>query len=465
MIYEEDVLTDLDQLRSRYEVLRRLGRDGSSHVYAVRSRDSHRHYLVKVMEDSGEARTKPDALHLWQAHTVRALEHPKLMTLHAVHYLQGGAVALAMDRRRGRTLAELLDEVGPLSTRRVEHVLRDAAEALAYLHSRGVVHRGVRPASIFLDQDLGHARLAHFGVDRNETADELGNEVRALLRMFSYLAPEQIAGRNVVDGRRLGPRTDLYSLGLVGYAMLAGRDPWQGRTLEDLLEARRQNELTPIVELRPDVPVSLREAVEGCLATNPRRRWRSVAEFMAVLDPSGAVEVPEPVRPSAAEGILGEGIRIVSAGLSARPRTGAFARFGVTAVVAVAGVVTVSTVRGGGDPVAMKEERVAESAPAYEVPVPQPTTPAASTAEEPSAKASAPRRVRAPRPDWTDPYLEEIGQPEPRSARASAQEPSAAPVGQQFAASRSTAVLGMAVERRAVQLLGEPLAAVIGNRR
>lgn len=464
MIYEEDVLTDLDQLRSRYEVLRRLGRDGSSPVYAVRSRDSHRHYLVKVMEDSGEGRTKPDTLHLWQAHTVRALAHPKLMNLHAVHYLQGGAVALAMDRRRGRTLGELLDEAGPLSIRRVEHVLRDVGEALAYLHSRGVVHRGIRPGSVFLDQDQGHARLAHFGLDRNETSDELGNEVRAAVRIFSYLAPEQIAGRTQVDGRRLGPRSDLYSLGLVAYAMLVGRDPWPGRTLEDLLEARRQNELPPIDELRPDVPQNLREAIHGCLATNPRRRWKSIAEFLAVLDPQMMVEAPEPAEPSLAKVVLGDGIRVATAALSARPHTGSLGRLSVTAAVAVAGVVTVSTLRGNGDPVAMQDDRVADSAPAYELPVREPTAAAAPEAATPtSATSPVPQRIRTPRPEWTDPYLDEIPPAPARSATARGS--SAAGAGQQFAASSQAAALETIAEREAIRLLGEPLAAVIGHRR
>src|SRR5690606_21263717 len=158
------------------------GHDGAASVHAARTRGTERHYAVKVMADQEAHGASPGVLHSWQAHNISPLEHPKLMVLHAVHHLQGGAVAVAMERRRGRSLAERRDE-GPLHLEEAEAILRDVAEALAYLHGRGVVHRGVRPTTIFLDRDSGHARLAYFSLD-----DSAGGAASR------YLAPEQLKG-------------------------------------------------------------------------------------------------------------------------------------------------------------------------------------------------------------------------------------------------------------------------------
>ena len=114
MLEEADLFSDLDQLRSRYEVLRQLGRDGECTIYAVRGHGSDRHFLVKVMPNPAGRSRRSRFLNVWQGHTVHGVEHPSLMTIHAVHHLQGGAVAVAMERRRGQTLAERIRSEGAL---------------------------------------------------------------------------------------------------------------------------------------------------------------------------------------------------------------------------------------------------------------------------------------------------------------------------------------------------------------
>jgi hypothetical protein len=296
-----DEVSDLDQLRSRYEVLRKLGWDGAHPVYAVRGRDSDRHYAVKVISDPGRRSAKPDALHLWHAHTVRKLEHPRLMGLHAIHHLQGGAVAMAMERRPGRTLAERLDEAGPLDQDEVERILRAIAEALAYLHDRGVAHRGVNPYSVFLDRATGEPRLAHFGIDRRAGCSGDDPGAGAVLRAFAYLAPEQIDRKGAVDGRRVSRRTDLYALGLVGHTMLTGKAPWRENDLPALIARKRTDPPPEPDAARPDVAPILRNAIRRCLESSPRRRWGGAEEFLRGLEPAGEVVEAHP---------LNEGIRV-----------------------------------------------------------------------------------------------------------------------------------------------------------
>ena len=275
MLDDLDILSDLDQLGSRYHVLRHLGHDGGCAVHAVRGRDSDRHYLVKVMPKPGSGSVQAGTLHLWQAHAIERLAHPKLIVLHAVLHLQGGTLALAMDRRRGKTVAERIAAEGPLPVAEVESALRDVAEALAYLHARGIAHRGVNPDSILFDRDSECARLAHFGIPQGGGAGEVARDDGASLRRaLAYESPEQ--------GSDPGPWSDLYSLALVGYAMLTGRGPWTG---DDATSARVQEPLPPLETLRADAPPHLCRAIEACLVRAPRRRCRSVEEFLVRLDP------------------------------------------------------------------------------------------------------------------------------------------------------------------------------------
>lgn len=311
----------LDQLRSRYDVLRRLGHDGSCQVYAVRGRGSDRHYSVKVMSDSGMRDARPGALHVSHAHTVRPLNHPKVMKLHAIHHLQGGAIAIAMEHRRERTLAERIDECGPLPATEVERVLRDVAEALAYLHGRGVVHRGLRPESIFVESVDGAAKLGHFGIVPCADEPSALAESRARLQAFAYLAPEQIDGTNRVDDRRVSRRSDLYSLGLVGYAMLSGGPPWQSDTLGELLGRRRTEPLRPLSQFRADVPAHLLDAIERCLESNPRRRWSDAREFIAALDGTGATaRTAIPIDMTAVRERIGDGASVLRRAIGSRIR-------------------------------------------------------------------------------------------------------------------------------------------------
>ncbi len=278
--------TDLDQLRSRYEVLRTIRRSEAASLYAVRTRDKARHYLVNIVPAEGVGRARAGALQVWHAHTVLPLEHPKLMAIHAIHHLQDGAVAVAIDRRRGRTLAEVLRDGAHLPTEEAERIFRDVAEAVRYLHGRGVVHRSVRPDAIFLDRDAGHARLAPFPVEPLEHPSPAE---------AAHLAPELVARSGRYEDRKASHRSDIYALGVVGHRMLvSGREEHVARGADDRLD---RGAFVSLADLRPDVPAALADAIERCLAPRPRQRWKEVDQLLAVLDEAHeAVPVARPPR-------------------------------------------------------------------------------------------------------------------------------------------------------------------------
>lgn len=288
MLDRFDPLTDLDQIRSRYDVLRILRHDDvdntdssgnfdSGAVYAVRARGAERHYLVNLRPAGRAGGSHAGALQSWQAHTIRPLEHPKLMTIHAVHHLQGGGLAVAIDRRRGRTLAARIESGGPVPADEAERHIRDLAEALFFLHERGVVHRGVHPEAVFLDQDAEVTRLAPFAVEPRE---------RGGVKTGKQLAPESLGGE--YHDRAASPRSDLHALGVLGYRMLCG--PVGEAAEEDAGSLARPWRARPLSEIRPDVSPALCAALEGCLARRPRNRWRDAGELLACLES----EAPRP---------------------------------------------------------------------------------------------------------------------------------------------------------------------------
>jgi hypothetical protein len=349
-MYDPDALSDLDLLRSRYEILGRLGHDGGDEIFGVQANGTNRHYAVRVMAGRGPRHGQRGALHGWQAQSVRRLHHPHLVPLHAVHHLQGGAVALAMERQHGVSLAERIGSEGPLTVAEAETILRRVAGALAYLHAQGIVHRGVRPQSIFLDPEDGGARLAHFAIDRGREPAPPGAAHPAVVRSFAYLAPEQVAGTEVID-RRVDPRTDLYSLGLVAYAMLAGVQPWSGANVDALVERRAADPLPPLPAVRPDAPEYLCRAIEGCLQPNPRRRWRSAEELLARLDrqgPEQAATAPMLDWRGAAERLAGLAGEVRSAAARNLPDLRGPARLAASG--AIVGLVALAGLRAGGGP-------------------------------------------------------------------------------------------------------------------
>jgi hypothetical protein len=442
MLDDPDILSDLDQLGSRYHVLRHLGYDGGCAVHAVRGRDSDRHYVVKVMPKPGAGSVQTGTLHLWQAQAIERLDHPKLIVLHAVHHLQGGTLALAMERRRGRTVAERVAAEGPLPVAEVESTLRDVAAALAYLHARGIVHRGVNSDSILFDRDSGCARLAHFGISHGERAGEVARDDGASLRRaLAYESPEQ--------GSDPGPRSDLYSLALVGYAMLTGREPWVG---DDATSGHVPEPPPPLETLRPDAPPHLCRAIEACLVRAPRQRCRSVEEFLARLDPH-AEHAPVAQRADLA-GLRARVGPAVAAIRTAVAERSDFTRPPILALVLPAALVTLVAwtllraddvpppvqplpgVTAGASP-----QRVAVETPAVDTDLPNPPSGAGR------ARSSELEGQPASEPDASSPRA-----PVLRRARQESRAVTRSP-------SRSPAVLGVPVDRPAPpRLLGEELA-------
>jgi serine/threonine protein kinase len=273
----------LAELAVHFELLGELGRGASAVVYHARDRRLGREVALKIVRTPpGVAHGDTEALARLsrEASTMAQLDHPNIVRLHAVHPLRNG-LALEMPRVAGRTLKQLVVEDGALPPARAVAILRDVASALAYAHRRGVVHRDVKPANIFVDETTGRALLADFGVARLDDVDTRLTQTGVTVGTPAYMSPEQI------DGLALDGRADIYSLGLVGWELLTGRRPWEGEALLSVLQRQQHDALPPIETVRPDdlppVPRALEYVIERMMEKRAEARWPDADAVVAQL--------------------------------------------------------------------------------------------------------------------------------------------------------------------------------------
>jgi alpha-tubulin suppressor-like RCC1 family protein len=212
-----------------------------------------------------------------EARTVAKLQHANIVTVYAVKRLRDGGLALVMQLVPGQTLKQAIVDRGALPVEETERILKDVAQALAYAHAHGVVHRDVKPENIFLDSETGHAMLSDFGIAHSSEFDSRLTMTGAAIGTPAYMSPEQI------DGAPANARSDVYSLGLVSWEMLTGERPWEGETLYNVIFKQKHEELPSIDELRPGVPARLQYIVERMLQKKPAARWAGAEGLLGIL--------------------------------------------------------------------------------------------------------------------------------------------------------------------------------------
>jgi serine/threonine protein kinase len=256
----------------RYELEVLIGRGGSAEVWRARDTLLDREValkLVTVPHDEGSKRAGDEARMLAR------LNHPGLVPVYDAGTDDEGRPWVVMELVEGETLSDAVKR-GPLSADRTASVGRSVAEALAYVHGRGLVHRDVKPANVLLGDD-GRSRLTDFGIARLIDSAKV-TSTGMMVGTASYLAPEQVAGEPV------GPPADVYALGLVLLECLTGQREYQGSTVEVAM-AR--------LSRAPDVPADLPSGWPGLLRAmtdrDPARRpgADAVAADLALIDTGG----------------------------------------------------------------------------------------------------------------------------------------------------------------------------------
>jgi hypothetical protein len=285
------------KLQAQYRIVRLLGRGGMGAVYLARDLALDREVAIKVVKTDSSAREIQDRLRR-EARTAARLSHPNIVPLHAFGEVEGMPY-FVMGYVRGESLATRLRRDGKLPEEEARRVLADLAEALDHAHRQGVVHRDVKPDNVLLDDESGRALLTDFGVAKALGRSETLTAIGSVVGTPSYMSPEQAAGRPDIDGR-----SDIYALGVMGYAMLTGRLPFEGKTAADVLTKHLTQEPPPLRSLAPTLPDSTVTAVERCLAKDPARRWPDARSLKLALGVSEEQQLPDTVRMVDGQGIL-----------------------------------------------------------------------------------------------------------------------------------------------------------------
>jgi serine/threonine-protein kinase len=302
-------------LSAHYEVEQEIGRGGMGIVYRARDTRLKRPVAVKILPPELAFRSEIRSRFLREAETAAQLSHPNIVPIFSVDEREG-LVYFIMGYIDGGNLATRLQERGRLDADTTRRILREVADALAYAHARNVVHRDIKPDNILLSSDDDRAMVTDFGIARavSEGADSRLTATGMAIGTPAYMSPEQAAGEREIDGR-----SDLYSLGIVGYQMLAGVPPFTANSTPALLVKHLSEAPIPVDHRAPGTPDDLARAVMLLLEKDPANRFPSAAAFETALDertipadlaalavrrpPAGAPTPGAPVPPLAANGL------------------------------------------------------------------------------------------------------------------------------------------------------------------
>jgi hypothetical protein len=211
--------------------------------------------------------------------------------LHALREAEG-ITCFVMGYVQGESLTTRLRRAGLLPEGEARRILADVADALDYAHTRGLVHRDIKPDNILIDDQTGRAMLADFGIAKTLRETHGLTGTGSVIGTPDYMAPEQATGQRTVDGR-----TDIYSLGVVGYEILSGKKPFVGASTAEVLVKRLHEDPPPLGSVAPHVPEDLVGSVSRCLARDPAGRWPDARSFREALAPTtlDAEQLPEPL--------------------------------------------------------------------------------------------------------------------------------------------------------------------------
>jgi eukaryotic-like serine/threonine-protein kinase len=271
---------------SRYRILRRIGSGGMADVYCAEDTHLGRQVALKVLHRRFAQDQEFVERFRREASAAAGLQHPNVVGVFD-RGRHDGTYYIAMEHLPGRTLKEIVESEAPLSQERVVDFGLQILQAAGFAHRHGVIHRDFKPHNVIVDE-RAHAKVTDFGIAR-AGASEM-TETGSIMGTAQYLSPEQAQGHAVTA------TSDLYSIGVMLYEMLAGRLPFEGESAVSIALKHLSEPPMPISQIRPDVHPALESVVMAALAKDPARRWQTAEDFGEALAAAGAQlgEAPPP---------------------------------------------------------------------------------------------------------------------------------------------------------------------------
>src|SRR5262249_28544362 len=260
---------------AHYEVQEVIGRGGMGVVLRAFDEELHRVVAIKVMARQLAPNAAARKRFKREAQAVAAVIHDHIVTIHAVEEANG-LPYLVMQYVAGLSLQQRLDRDGPLELQEILRIGMQTASGLAAAHAQGLVHRDIKPANILLENGVERVKITDFGLAR-AAADASLTQNGVVAGTPQYMSPEQ------ADGKAIDPRTDLFSLGSVLYAMCTGRAPFRASGTLAVLKRVCEETPLPVRETNPGIPDWLVEIIDKLHAKGPAQRYQSAAEVAELL--------------------------------------------------------------------------------------------------------------------------------------------------------------------------------------
>lgn len=262
-------------LDNRYEIQEIIGSGGMAVVYMARCNRLNRLVAVKILKDEFAKDDEFREHFKAESQAVAMLSHPNIVAVYDFSK-ESDTQYIVMELLQGITLKQYMQKKdGALSWKEALHFSTQVAMALSHAHSKGIVHRDIKPQNIMVVKD-GSIKVADFGIAhlQNETCADS----RETIGSVHYISPEQIHG-DPVDAR-----SDIYSLGIVMYEMLTGRLPYEGETVEVVAMQHLGSLLTPPGDVNPDIPLRLEEITLKAMSADINNRYQSADELIEDLE-------------------------------------------------------------------------------------------------------------------------------------------------------------------------------------
>lgn len=261
-------------LDDRYEIVEVIGAGGMAVVYKAIDQRLNRFVAVKILRDELARDEEFRARFQIEAQAVAMLSHPNIVSVYDVSHT-AGVEYIVMELIEGVTLMQYMQKKGALSWKEAAHFSTQIAKALEHAHSKGIVHRDIKPQNIMILRD-GAIKVADFGIAALESAQEQRSD--QTVGSVHYIAPEQARGETP------DTRSDIYSLGVVMYEMLTGQMPYDGETAEQIALKHIAGVAVPPRQLNAEIPEELERITLKAMNADIRERYQSASELLTDLE-------------------------------------------------------------------------------------------------------------------------------------------------------------------------------------
>ena len=258
------------RINDRYEIIRLIGEGGMANVYLAYDTILERNVAVKVLR--GDLADDEKFIRRFQREALSAssLSHPNIVEMYDVGE-DNGNFYIVMEYIDGKTLKQLIKKRGHLTSSEAVDIMCQLTDGLSCAHDSYIIHRDIKPQNIMVLED-GMIKITDFGVAMAINASDL-TQTNSVMGSVHYLPPEQAAGKGSTI------KSDIYSLGIVLYEMLAGTMPFRGETAVEIALKHIKNPMPSIRKVNPKVPQSLENIILKATAKNPKNRYNNVREL------------------------------------------------------------------------------------------------------------------------------------------------------------------------------------------